>query len=141
MPPELRYWLGDDDAPIPERFSVPERALMTDTLAEFDAFLTPAPQAEIVALLTRLAVHFPVRGRSQSEWRIILEDFAEDLAPYPPDILRAAIAEYRQTGRYWPRPAELIALAAPALARRQRIRHRLMRALGAPPLRIVGEPA
>lgn len=109
------------------------RALVPDALAGVEQSLRPASRNEIVALITRLAAHFPVSDRSEAQWRIVIEDYAEDLAEYPSDILRAAVTQYRREGKWWPKVSEIRALADPELGRRQSMRHRL-RVLAATPV-------
>ena len=84
-----------------------------------EAALVPARPEEIAMRVLRLSAHFGEAKRSQDAWRVIAEDFAEDLAPYPPDIISAGITAHRQNSIYWPKPKELRDLMHPLLARRR----------------------
>ncbi len=75
--------------------TAPERDAMVGTLAALDVALSPGNRAVCIAELTRLAVH---RGkeRSAEEWRMILEDYAEDLAEFSDVHVHEAIVEHRR---------------------------------------------
>lgn len=103
------------------------RAQIPSALAAVEASLRPASQTEIVTMLTRLLAHFPLGDRSAAQVKILLADYASDLAELPADILNTTAERYRRDGKFWPKVAELIDIAEPMLARRQAMRWRLQR--------------
>ena len=50
--------------------------------------------------LVNLALHYPQAGRTPAQLRILAEDWAEDLAAFPRDIVERAVlrCDYRQGG-------------------------------------------
>lgn len=80
--------------------------------------LTPAERPAIIITLTRLAAHF-WGDRGPAEWKIVFEDYADDLAEFPPDIIGDGIVQYRRQAKWWPKVSELIELMRPKLLERR----------------------
>lgn len=91
--------------------------------------MEPARRDDLVMLLTRLAAHF-WSERGEAQWRIVFEDYAEDLAGYPFDIVYDGIQLYRKKGKWWPKVAELVSEIEPLWAQRQVQRQRLAQIAG-----------
>ena len=112
---------------------VPSRTALLSLQASLQAALQPTSREWIIANLTRLAAHFWGEA-SEAQWHIRFRDYAADLAEYPADILEATFGEMRQSSKWWPKLAEIIAVARPALEARKRQVVRLER-MAAPPSR------
>jgi hypothetical protein len=82
--------------------------------------------------LTRLAAHF-WGERGPAEWKIVFEDYADDLAEFPPDIIGEGLAQYRRGAKWWPKVSELLELMKPKLAERRLQLARLTVLAGQPP--------
>lgn len=88
-------------------------------LRAVEASMEPAPRQAIIIALTRLAAHF-WNDRPANQWKIVFEDYADDLGKIPADIVGEAITVYRTRGKFWPKVSELLEIAYPILLRRQR---------------------
>ena len=86
------------------------RALVPEQVDRYRTALAPAPRRTILAMLARLSVHFPDQ-RSEAEWKILHEDYADALAEMPADIIAESIRLYLRKGRFYPKLSELIAAA------------------------------
>lgn len=98
----------------PRAVSDEQAALLPELIDSFEAALQPAPREAIVTFLARLATHF-WNEKTQTEWQILFEDYATDLAEMPLDILVEGIGRYRCKGKWWPKVAELFAEMEPLL--------------------------
>lgn len=103
----------------PAELAARARAGMPDALAYHRAQLAPAHPAEIVIMLTRLSVHFWQPDRPVEHVQSLIEDYVQDLAHLPSDVLQTAVATWRRTGQWWPKVSELLALAEPMLKERR----------------------
>lgn len=83
-----------------------EEATLRALNATLEARLQQAPRGTTEALLARLAAHDP-RDRSATEWKMIFEDYAEDLGEFSEAHLRQAISEHRRTNKWFPKVSEL----------------------------------
>lgn len=83
------------------------RQAMTLCLREIEERLTPARRGMIVALLTRLAVHYPGQATDGDSFPIVLGEMADDMAEYSELHIAAACAEWRRTEKWWPKTSEL----------------------------------
>jgi hypothetical protein len=93
-------------------------AEMQAHIAALRASLVPAQREQIVMLLTRLAAHF-WNDRGETQWKIVFEDYASDLAEMPLDILAEGIRRYRKAAKFWPKVSELLEHMTPLLAKRK----------------------
>jgi hypothetical protein len=76
-------------------------------LAVLDEFLVPAPKDFIVRELTRLAAHF-WSDRTEQQWAIVLQDYADDLHRYPAALIRDVLKGWRLTEKWFPKEGELL---------------------------------
>jgi len=102
----------------PESVPADVRDALPALIEQHRAALVPAPRNFLVTHMARLAAHFPMT-RSEAEWKMLFEDYCEDLAEIPPDILVEAIRAYRRKGKFFPKVAELLEEAAPLLSKRR----------------------
>lgn len=74
--------------------------------------LKPATPKEILYALTKLRLHYATNVMSEHETAILLEDYLNDLSPYPRDILEQACIDYRKGGKhlFFPKIGQLISL-------------------------------
>lgn len=103
------------------------------------ASLNPASPATALALIERLARHYPRQPRNEREAEMYFDDWADDVADIPGDVLAAACAQYRRSeARFMATPGQIRALAEPILSFRQRLHrraHDLIAAKGERPAR------
>jgi hypothetical protein len=102
-------------------------------LEEHEAAMAPGPRRFVAAHLARLAVHHGLK-RSEAEWEIIAEDMLEDLAELPADVVLHIIRQHRRTSVFFPKPAELLALAEPLMGERRYRIERMRQLLTLPTL-------
>lgn len=103
---------------IPE----PDLTAMADRICES---LTPASPAAALALIERLARHYPRQPRNDMEADLYFEDWADDVAEIPQDVLASACAQYRRSeARFMATPGQIRALAEPILKYRERLHSR-----------------
>ena len=57
--------------------------------------------------LVNLALHYPQAGRTPAQLRILAEDWAEDLAAFPRDIVERAVKAHRRESPYFPTVADI----------------------------------
>lgn len=115
------------DAGLPGLARVDDRGEAEAALVALRATLQPSDRAVIITILTRLAAHFWDGHRDEQHWRIVFEDYADDLAAMPADIIQQGAVEFRRAGKWWPKSAELLEIMRPLLARRERDIRRLER--------------
>lgn len=96
-------------------------------LAGHSEGLRPATPEQIVTDLTRLSLHFWQADRPANHFKMVIADYVHDLADVPADILQDAIRQIRQTCQWFPKLADIIAITAPALARRRQELDRMRR--------------
>lgn len=112
-------------------WSVPETIPtgLADQLPGFlrtaEAMLVPASVEMISTELAQLAIHFWQPERPQTHYKRLAADYLEDLADMPPDILVEGIRRWRQTGEWWPKISQLLAIMNPMLEQRRREAARL----------------
>lgn len=63
-----------------------------------------------VSLLTRLAMHFWQPDRPMSHFDPLIEDYGDDLAGYPLDVLQEAMAVWRRREKWFPKVSELLTI-------------------------------
>jgi hypothetical protein len=83
----------------------------------------------VATAILRLQAHYWRPDFSPAQAKELYADYIEDLADLPPDILDAAIGQYRRDPerKFFPRTGELLGLAAPLLEERRRAVARLER--------------
>lgn len=68
----------------------------------------PATTMEIATELEALALHYPVLRRTPEEQRIVVRQWAEDLADYPLDLIAEACRQWRNSdAERFPTPGQL----------------------------------
>lgn len=80
------------------------------------ASLTPATVIEIASEIEGLALHFPVLRRTDEENRVVVRQWAEDLAEFPRDLIEEAARLWRNgTNDRFPTPGQFKAPLEPIL--------------------------
>ncbi len=72
---------------------MPEDLDIADALAQFDAVMTPASEATIVGWIGELSVISPKRKGSEFEAALLIKAYADRLAKYPADIVKAVMVD------------------------------------------------
>lgn len=93
----------------------------------------PAQAREIMAELARMRLIVKVRAEQEQDLAAIAVIFAEEMAEYPPDIVRHALRGWTKREKWWPSWAELKELLDRAFKRRKALREVLRRDFGPPP--------
>lgn len=96
-----------------------------DAVQRIDNAMRPADRNELVLELTRLSAHFPA-SRTETQWRVVIEDYLSELADYPRGAVLDAIRHHKRTGQYFPQLRELLAVCEPGKARLTTTRRRLL---------------
>lgn len=118
------YWFRPEMVPAEIRADA-KRALLA-----YEAALRPATYEQILAELATLVAVLGGKDRSSADWTFVQNVMAEDLGDVPADILHEAVAAWRRTAQFFPKPADLLALIRPMLERRRWERARILRLLG-----------
>jgi hypothetical protein len=90
------------------------------------AALEPMPQPEIVKELLKLKRLTKSRAEPEADLEAIFVAFAEELADYPPDVIRCALRQIARHETFFPSLNEIIAECQPLTHKRRCI----ARALG-----------
>jgi len=93
----------------------------------------PATVMEKAALIRRLMNHYRASDMGEADMQGVIEDWLEDLGNMPFDILRDAMAAYRQgpKARFKPMPGDIIELANANAGYRMRLAERARETLEA----------
>lgn len=75
-------------------------------------------QAKIKEGLFALSAHFP-NSNSDSQWRVIIEDYTNELSEFPQDIVLEAMRMWKRQGRFFPKLSELFKLIDPLMDERR----------------------
>lgn len=67
----------------------------------------PAPREVLIAILARLANNLG-GDRTNESWKMLFDDYAEDLAGISEDHLREIAANWRRTGKWFPKASEIL---------------------------------
>lgn len=139
LPDSLAPLLRDDHQPrsvtgfLPSSGYLPPACLderqksdLGDALVTIETSLIPATNDELLRSLGSLVAVCRMEDRRESEWAVVFEVFAEDLADYPPDIIAETCRKWRREQKFFPTIAEFLGLAKPLLSARLKIRNRLM---------------
>ena len=88
-------------------------------------WLTAARDEEIAVAYERLANHYPHLRRSRHEAERAIEDWLDDLADIPADLIREACRLWRNSeAERFPTPGQLKALVVPMLDHRKALARR-----------------
>jgi hypothetical protein len=97
-----------------------EIALIQPVTKLLAASLIPAKPARAAQLITRLIGHYPQQALSDDIRAGIAEDWLEDLAHLPEDVIDAACAAWRRAeNKFAPTPGQLLAIANPIVTIRR----------------------
>jgi hypothetical protein len=93
----------------------------------------PAEPLEVAALVRRLMNHYRTPEMSDADMQGVIEDWLEDLGSVPFDILRDAMATFRQSpkGRFKPMPGDILEAVSEQAAYRMKLAERARNALTA----------
>jgi hypothetical protein len=80
---------------------------VVNVLRELEERLRPARREWIIAILSRLAVHYPNASADPDAFGIVLSDMADDLAEFSELHLVQACAEWRRTEKWFPKIPEM----------------------------------
>lgn len=83
-----------------------ERAALEQTKLMLRERVEPSHKAPVIALLARLANHRS-KEKSATEWQMLFEDYAEDLAEFSAAHVQEAIKLHRQNSPFFPASSEL----------------------------------
>lgn len=83
-------------------------------------------QRVVVKELVRLRAMTKAKAESGIDMEIAIEAFTDELAKYPPDVVRASCRKYARMNTFWPSLAELVEMCD-RLVRRRRALERLTR--------------
>ena len=101
--------------PTPE-----EIALIQPVTKLLAASLVPAKPARAAQLITRLIGHYPQQAMADDIRAGIAEDWLEDLAHLPEDVIDAACAGWRRAeNKFAPTPGQFLAIANPIVTIRR----------------------
>ena len=106
-----------------------ERIAVEHALIEIEQRFKPIARDALRALWARLANHFR-NERTPQEIRVLFDDYATDLSEFSEAHVDEAMQEHRRTKTWFPKIAELRALAAVFAARDRVLRHRARVLLG-----------
>jgi len=109
----------------PARLTDEEKAHLPDTLQAYRDSMRPADPDMIKAVIMRLTVTQRREDLPEGAWKIIVEDFIDDLARYPIDIITEAAVKWRRTNKFFPTISEIIELCGPEYQKRMRTGRRL----------------
>jgi hypothetical protein len=127
LPPHLESLIEahSDVWNLPAAVHPKNKAECKRALDEIDGFLQPAPRDFIIRELTRLAAHF-WSDRTEQQWSIVLQDYADDLQKYPATLIRDVLKTWRINEKWFPKEGELLsrldAKINPLRMRRYRLR-------------------
>lgn len=97
-----RYMVRVENPPL----TGAERAALATAAQHLQGNLTPGHRAPTIAILARLANH-RAKEKSQQEWKMLFEDYAEDLAEFSTAHVQEAVVEHRRNSNWFPTVAEL----------------------------------
>lgn len=76
--------------------------------------------AKIITILERLASHYPAQQRTEAADKLRWQDWLEDLADKPLDLIEDAATAWRRSPNAWfPTPGQFLAIVNPALVIRK----------------------
>lgn len=113
----------------PATMPAEKRAAALAHLKALDNWLHPAHPATILAIVSRLMLHWSDTKTKPAEMEAMLEDWVEALADLPEHALRQAAAGYLKACSYRPKPADIRALAVEAIREERDARLRLHKLL------------
>ena len=79
----------------------------------------------MLRVLARLNLHFPQSGRSAAELAALAEDWCEDLAPFPLEVVERGLKYARRESRWFPSTALMIEFCSRAMGELRRHQERI----------------
>ena len=137
LPEPLKHLTADEHRPRvcigfhhadwtpPARLTDEEKAHLPDTLQAYRDSMRPADPDMIKAVIMRLTITQRREDLPEGAWKIIVEDFIDDLARYPIDIITEAAVKWRRTNKFFPTISDMVDLCNPPDKRRMKTLHRL----------------
>jgi len=137
LPEPLKHLTADEHRPRvcigfhhadwtpPARLTDEEKAHLPDTLQAYRDSMRPADPDMIKAVIMRLTVTQRREDLPEGAWKIIVEDFIDDLARYPIDIITEAAVKWRRTNKFFPTISDMVDLCDQPDKRRMKTLHRL----------------
>lgn len=107
------------------RYTAEAKAEAAEWRAGMRELCRPLDDRGLLAALVRLRSATMSRTADTTETELALETLADELAPYPADIVLDVLTEWPRRSRWWPTIADLL----PLLQRELRPRQALLRAL------------
>jgi hypothetical protein len=102
--------LAGPAAEVAARFSDSDAAALRAYVAEARRLTVPAEPTSIVAHVERLGLHYPQPRLEPAHHALRWDDWLEDLADVPEDVLIAACRIWRRSNeRFAPSPGQLLA--------------------------------
>jgi hypothetical protein len=91
------------DKPLPENME----AQLPTIYSTLESGLRPTGKEALAIELGRLGLHCRPPDHSQSQLKILMEDYIEDLSEFPLDLIQDACKEWRRNEKWWPKISEL----------------------------------
>lgn len=121
VPPTLRRAVGDPLAPetwTPGRLSDQDRKLAKEAASRLSIWLQPTSDQWIMDQLAVLA-HVFWAGEDQTAWMVKFKVYPAVLREYPQDLLAKAFRDGLAVWKFFPKPAEIVALVRDDCRRRR----------------------
>ena len=122
LPPPIARLVASDstDWRLPERVTPEAASVLPALVRDLEHALRPADPRELAAVIGELMLHFWHPDRPPEHHSTLAAGWIDDLAEYPAAVVAEAARQWRRTGTWAPRIAELRGLCDEILARRQR---------------------
>jgi len=82
----------------------------------------PSSHRDIIGELAKMRVSMAKAAQGEDDMQAMTAVFVDDLAGYPPDVIATACRRWRRTQRFFPTPADLIAICDELFSRRRMLR-------------------
>lgn len=104
-------------------------ALLPSAIKKVEASLYPSTSKEILQLLAQLRLHYASSHMSEQQLTVLLNDYLDDLAVYPKDLIEQACIDYRKSSdcTFFPKISQLIKLIEGRWYQRKAKLHKLKR--------------
>lgn len=105
-------------------FSSPERQeMLRHESQRLRGLLARPREEEVLTLLGKLILHYPMANMTTQEKTLLLEDYVDDLSDYPAWAIQEACRTYRRDpdNKFFPKVAVLIDLAKSLCSRHKRM--------------------
>lgn len=92
---------------MPKKVPTDVIPLLPTTIAEHERALQPGSLDELGIVLGRLLAHYHTPERGEASYRMLFEDYLDDLSEFPLAVVGEAARQWRRTKVFWPKVAEL----------------------------------